>query len=377
MSGQKETRPMESQHTLAAPIEFSGLGLHTGESVRVRVVPAPPDTGLVFRRVDLDDFEIEAVVRNVARVAYATTLMKQGVLISTVEHLLSSLYIFGVDNALIAIDNLEVPILDGSALEFVEKITRTGLKRQSARRLYLRVEKSLEIRDRDRIIAVHPADRFQISYSIDFDHPMIGRQNFDFEASPEGFSREVAPARTFGFYREVEQLKQMGLVRGGSLDNAIVLTDRGILNDNLRFEDEFVRHKVLDGIGDLALIGKPLLARVVAHKAGHALHTHLVTRILSDPSCYSETTHPPLRSSGSDFDLPSEKISAFRRLVPESPPTGVGEAAGTSKTIPYILSIPLKNKHRCTGLTGGKVAARGGDGGDNPVRICGCPGSGH
>ena len=306
MSGQKETRPMEFQHTLAAPIEFSGLGLHTGESVRVRVVPAPPDTGLVFRRVDLDDFEIEAVVRNVARVAYATTLMKQGVLISTVEHLLSSLYIFGVDNALIAIDNLEVPILDGSALEFVEKITRTGLKRQSARRLYLRVEKSLEIRDRDRIIAVHPADRFQISYSIDFDHPMIGRQNFDFEASPEGFSREVAPARTFGFYREVEQLKQMGLVRGGSLDNAIVLTDRGILNDNLRFEDEFVRHKVLDGIGDLALIGKPLLARVVAHKAGHALHTHLVTRILSDPSCYSETTHPPLRDSGSDVDLPRE-----------------------------------------------------------------------
>jgi UDP-3-O-[3-hydroxymyristoyl] N-acetylglucosamine deacetylase len=297
---------MESQHTLAAPIEFSGLGLHTGESVRVRVVPAPPDTGLVFRRVDLDDFEIEAVVRNVARVAYATTLMKQGVLISTVEHLLSSLYIFGVDNALIAIDNLEVPILDGSALEFVEKITRTGLKRQSARRLYLRVEKSLEIRDRDRIIAVHPADRFQISYSIDFDHPMIGRQSFDFEASPEGFSREVAPARTFGFYREVEQLKEKGLVRGGSLDNAIVLTDRGILNDNLRFEDEFVRHKVLDGIGDLALIGKPLLARVVAHKAGHALHTHLVTRILGDPSCYSETTHPPLRSSGSDFDLPLE-----------------------------------------------------------------------
>ncbi|MCY3758265.1 MAG: UDP-3-O-acyl-N-acetylglucosamine deacetylase, partial [Acidobacteria bacterium] len=174
---------MEFQHTLAAPIEFSGLGLHTGESVQVRVVPAPPDTGLVFRRVDLDDFQIEAVVQNVARVAYATTLMKQGVLISTVEHLLSSLYIFGVDNALIEIDNLEVPILDGSALEFVEKIGRTGLQQQSARRRYLRVEKSLEIRDRDRTIAVHPADRFQISYSIDFDHPMIGRQSFDFEAS--------------------------------------------------------------------------------------------------------------------------------------------------------------------------------------------------
>ena len=295
---------MESQHTLAAPIEFSGLGLHTGESVQVRVAPAPPETGLVFRRVDLDGFEIEAVVQNVARVAYATTLMKQGVLISTVEHLLSSLYIFGVDNAVIEIDNLEVPILDGSALEFVEKIAGTGLEQQSARRRYLRVEKPLEVRDRDRTIAVYPADRFQISYSIDFDHPMIGRQKFDFEASPEVFSREVAPARTFGFYREVEQLKEKGLVRGGSLDNAIVLTDQGILNDILRFEDEFVRHKVLDGIGDLALIGRPLLARVVAHKAGHALHTHLVTRILSDPSCYSETSHPPLGGRGSDVDVP-------------------------------------------------------------------------
>ena len=299
---------MESQQTLAGPIEFSGPGLHTGESVRVRVVPAPPDTGLRFRRVDLDDFEIEAVVQNVARVAYATTLMKQGVLISTVEHLLSSLYIFGVDNALIEIDNLEVPILDGSALEFVEAIARTGLQQQSSLRRYLRVEKSQEIQDRDRSIAVYPSDRLQISYTIDFDHPMIGRQSFDFEASPEVFSREVAPARTFGFYREVEDLRKKGLVRGGSLDNAIVLTDQGILNDILRFEDEFVRHKVLD----LALIGKPLLARVVAHKAGHALHTHLVTRILSDPSCYSETTNPPLRSSGGDTDLPrqSQCVSA-------------------------------------------------------------------
>ena len=278
---------MEFQQTVSAPIEFTGLGLHTGESVHLRILPAPPDSGLVFRRVDLDGFEIEAVVKNVARVAYATTLMKQGVLISTVEHLLSSLYIFGVDNAFIEIDNLEVPILDGSALEFVDKITQAGLRRQSARRKYLRIEKSIEIIDRDRSIAVHPANRFQIHYSIDFDHPMIRRQVFDFDASPQVFAREVAPARTFGFFRQVEQLKKNGLVRGGSLENAIVLTDRGILNDILRFKDEFVRHKVLDGIGDLALIGKPLVARVVAHKAGHALHTHLVTRILRDPSCYS------------------------------------------------------------------------------------------
>lgn len=324
---------MESQQTLNAPIKFSGMGLHTGESVEVRVVPAPPDTGLVFRRVDLDNFEIPAVVQNVARVAYATTLMKQGVLISTVEHLLSSLYIFGVDNALIEIDNLEVPILDGSALKFVEKIAQTGLQQQSSQRRYLRVEKSLEIRDRDRTIAVHPADHFQISYSIDFNHPMIGRQSFDFEASPELFSREVAPARTFGFYREVEELKKKGLVRGGSLDNAIVLTDREILNGTLRFKDEFVRHKVLDGIGDLALIGKPLLARVVAHKAGHALHTHLVTRILSDPSCYSEITRPLLPSCDSNADAPmqSQCVSASKVLV--SPTHSPQEGTVATKSI--------------------------------------------
>ncbi len=315
----KDPDVLEFQQTVSAPIEFTGLGLHTGEPVYLRILPAPPDTGLVFRRIDLDNFEIEAVIQNVARVAYATTLMKQGVLISTVEHLLSSLYIFGVDNALIEIDNLEVPILDGSALEFVDQIARVGLRRQSVRRQYLCIEKPLEISDRDRTIAVHPADRFQIRYSIDFDHPMIGRQVFDFEASPEVFSREVAPARTFGFFREVEQLKKKGLVRGGSLDNAIVLTDRGILNDILRFKDEFVRHKVLDGIGDLALIGKPLVARVVAHKAGHALHTHLVTRILNDPSSYS------LRDL-SQVQIPLSGSSS----APSSEARSVGNAASMS-----------------------------------------------
>lgn len=278
---------MEFQRTLSTEIAFTGRGLHTGASVTLKVLPAPTDTGLVFRRVDLDHFEIEAIIKNVARVAYATTLMKQGVLISTVEHLLASLYIFGVDNAWIDIDNLEVPILDGSALEFSETIQRVGLKQQSGLRQYLVIKKALEIRDRDRMIAIYPADQFQIHYSIDFDHPMITKQVFDFKASPEIFTREVAPARTFGFFREVEELKKNGLVRGGSLDNAIVLTEKGILNNILRFKDEFVRHKVLDGIGDLALIGKPLVARVVAHKAGHALHTHLVTRILNNPSSWS------------------------------------------------------------------------------------------
>ena len=266
---------MEFQHTISSPISFSGVGLHTGVFTKLQIFSAPPETGIVFRRVDLDNFEIEANIKNVARVAYATTLMKQGVLISTVEHLLSSLYTFGIDNAWIDINNLEVPILDGSALPFTDEIQT--------------------IEDRDRIISIHPARNFQISYSIDFDHPLIYQQDFNFNVCSEAFATEIAPARTFGFFREVEELKKKGLIRGGSLDNAIVLTEKGILNDILRFKDEFVRHKVLDSIGDLALIGKPLIARIVADKAGHALHTHLVNRILNTPSLYSLKKHSQLQ----------------------------------------------------------------------------------
>lgn len=260
------------------------MGLHTGAPVQLRVLPAPPNTGIVFQRVDLDDFRIEAVVRNVAHVAYATTLMKQGVLISTVEHLLSSLYIFGVDNALIELDNLEVPILDGSALEFVTAIRRAGLVEQPARRKYLVIRRELHLEERGKTISIYPAGRFEISYSIEFNHPLIQKQTFEFEASPDNFAREIAPARTFGFLHEVEELRKNGLVRGGSMENAIVLTKTGILNDILRFRDEFVRHKILDNIGDLSLIGHPFIGRIVASKAGHALHTLLVTRILGDPA---------------------------------------------------------------------------------------------
>jgi len=277
---------LKFQQTLGAPISFSGVGLHTGASVNLKVVPAPPDTGLVFQRVDLDNFRIEANIKNVARVAYATTLMKQGVLLSTVEHLLSSLYIFGIDNASIEINNLEVPILDGSALEFVTKIQQVGLKTQRAKRKFLVIQKALHLKDRDKTISILPAKSFQISYTIDFRHPLIGRQSFEFEASADTFAKEIAPARTFGFFHEVEELRKNGLVRGGSLENAVVLTEDGILNAILRFKDEFVRHKILDSIGDLSLIGRPLIGRIVAHKAGHAMHTHLVSKILSDRSLW-------------------------------------------------------------------------------------------
>ncbi|MFN8008142.1 MAG: UDP-3-O-acyl-N-acetylglucosamine deacetylase [Terriglobia bacterium] len=299
---------MENQQTIASPISFSGVGLHTGATVSLKVLPAAQDTGIIFRRVDLDNFEIEATIKNVAHVSYATTLLKQGVLISTVEHLLSSLYIFGVDNAVIELDNLEVPILDGSALEFVKEIQRVGLKAQKRPKTYFFIEKPIHLRERGKTISVYPANHFQVSYTIDFAHPLIGKQTFDFEATPWNFAAEIAPARTFGFLDEVEELRRSGLVRGGSLENAIVLTKTGILNDILRFKDEFVRHKILDNIGDLSLIGAPLIGRIVAEKAGHALHTRLVSRILSNPKLYRKVTFSQLKEIECSPELSAQAV---------------------------------------------------------------------
>jgi UDP-3-O-[3-hydroxymyristoyl] N-acetylglucosamine deacetylase len=268
-----------------------GIGLHTAVRCRLRLVPAPADTGIVFRRVDLDNFEIEAHGRNVARVSYATSLMKQGVWLSTTEHLLAALYSSGVDNVYVDIDALELPILDGSSLPFIELLDHAGLRGLRKPRRYLRVIKPLEFSDGDRRIGIYPCDDFRVRCLIDFIHPLIGRQEAELVVTADSFRRELAAARTFGFVEEAERLRAQGLVRGGSLDNAVVLTRVGLLNpEGLRFPDEFARHKTLDLIGDLALLGLPLQASVIAHKAGHALHTQLVMRLLSDPSLWVETT---------------------------------------------------------------------------------------
>lgn len=271
-------------------MEVEGIGLHTAVRSRVRLLPAPADTGIVFRRTDLDNFEIEAHVRDVARVSYATSLMKKGVLLSTTEHLLAALYACGVDNVYCEIDNLEVPILDGSAQPFVALLAEAGSRRLRRRRRYLKVVKPLELSDGDRRIGIYPAEEFRIRCLIDFPHPLIRRQEVELEVNRATFSTLLAPARTFGFLDEVDRLRGVGLIRGGSLENAIVLSPDGILNGGLRFPDEFGRHKALDLIGDLALVGRPLKARVVAHKAGHALHTQLVMRLLADRSLWTETT---------------------------------------------------------------------------------------
>lgn len=281
---------MSLQLTIQRPAEAEGVGLHTAVRCKVRFVPAPADTGIVFRRVDLDGFEIEAHVRNVARVSYATSLMKQGVLLSTTEHVLAALYSCGIDNVYVELDALELPILDGSSKPFIDMLAKTGTRRLRRQRKYLRVLKPLEFADGDRRIGIYPCNEFRVHCFVDYDHPDVGPQQVEMDVNRQTFSRELAPARTFGFMKDFAGLRGMGLIRGGSVDNAIVLDDKAILNGPLRFRDEFGRHKALDLIGDLALVGRPLQARIVAHKAGHALHTQLVTRLLADQSLWTETT---------------------------------------------------------------------------------------
>lgn len=280
---------MRLEHTLRAATECHGVGLHSGAPVTLRIVPAPAGTGIIFRRVDLDGFEVEAVSRNVARVSYATSLMKRGVLISTTEHLLSAFIGTGIDNAIVELDNLEVPILDGSALPFVDLIQKAGIRKQRRERRYLRIRRELELREGDKFIGIYPAETHSVSYVINFPHSLIGKQSFCVDLSDGNYLREIASARTFGSRADERAMRNMGLIRGASTENCIVLTRDGIENPPLRFRDEFVRHKVLDLIGDLALLGKPILGNVVADRAGHAMHTALVSRLLRDHELWEET----------------------------------------------------------------------------------------
>ncbi len=293
------------ERTIRQSVECSGLGLHSGAPVRLRILPAPVGTGIVFRRVDLEGFEVEAVSRNVARVSYATSLMKKGVLISTTEHLLSAFIGMGVDNAIVELDNLELPILDGSALPFIEMITAAGLRQQRRKRVYLKILRPCELREGDKFIGIYPDERYSVSYAIDFPHPLIGREQLQVELSNGSYVQQIAAARTFGFLEQQRAMLNMGLIRGASRDNCVVLTRDGIDNPPLRFPDEFVRHKVLDLIGDLALFGKRILGYVKADRAGHALHTAIVSRILRERGYAEEIT---LDESAAD-ERPAEDLA--------------------------------------------------------------------
>ena len=275
------------QTTIAKEIKINGVGLHTGAEVNLRLRPAPENTGYVFVRTDLDNFEIPASVEFVSHCSYATTLMKNGVVLSTCEHLLSALRGSGVDNCFIELDNIEIPIQDGSSEDFVELIRKAGIIEQSSPRHYLKVMELVEYEDGDRRMSIEPSEKFEIECTIDFPHPFINRQSLHFVFENGSFGREIASARTFGFTHEIEMLRKANLARGGSLDNAIVLTPDGMLNEQpLRFDDEFVRHKILDIIGDVALVGMPVLGKITAEKSGHAVHAALMSKLLKTESAW-------------------------------------------------------------------------------------------
>jgi UDP-3-O-[3-hydroxymyristoyl] N-acetylglucosamine deacetylase len=280
------------QGTIRQTVQAQGIGLHSGAPARLALRPAPAGAGIRFERTDLEGFVVEANAANIAQVSYATSLMKRGVLISTTEHVLSALVGLEMDNVVVELNNLEVPILDGSSLPFVEMIDRARPRLLPRPRRSMRELRPVEMEEGEKFIGVYPDERYRVSYAINFPHPAIGRQRLELELTPENYRRELAPARTFGFLRDVEAMRRQGLIRGGSMDNAVVLNDTGVANGPLRFPDEFVRHKVLDLIGDLALLGHPLLGYVKADRAGHALHTALVKRLARERHLWELETAP-------------------------------------------------------------------------------------
>jgi len=296
-------QPAHLEQTIAAPLEFSGVGLHSGAPVTMRLRPAAAGSGIVFRRTDLDNFEIPATGRNVAKVSYATSLMRQGVLIQTTEHLLSAFIGMGVDNVIVEIDNLELPILDGSALPYVEAFQRVGIREQRRRRETLRILHPVEVREGEKFIGVYPGSGYRVSYTIDFPAP-IGQQKTCVDLAAKTYGSTIAPARIFGYKADERKLRDMGLIRGADSQNAIILGESGPENGPLRFPDEYVRHKVLDLIGDLALAGRRLEGHVVAMRAGHAMHTALVARLIKDRSAW-ELAHVPVTPAASE-DQPEE-----------------------------------------------------------------------
>ena len=278
---------MIQQTTLKKSISTDGIGLHTGVAVNLTLKPAPENTGYVFVRKDLDNFEIPASVEYISHCSYATTLLRKGVMLSTCEHLLSALRGSNVDNCFIELDNIEIPIMDGSSENWLELIEKAEIIEQNAPRRFLKIKEKVVFESGDRKMSIEPSDKFEIDCVIDFPHPFINTQTFHFELNNGSFGRDIGSARTFGFTTEIEMLRKANLALGGSLDNAIVLTPDGMLNETpLRFHDEFVRHKILDIIGDFALLGMPFLGKLTAEKSGHSVHASLMSKLLKTDSAW-------------------------------------------------------------------------------------------
>jgi UDP-3-O-[3-hydroxymyristoyl] N-acetylglucosamine deacetylase len=280
--------------TLRSDVSITGIGLHSGIYTTVELHPAAAGSGITFVRADLHGLRIPALQASTTALDYATTVGKDDVSVGTVEHLLAAIMACGITDIDIHIDGPEVPIIDGSALPFMHLIDAAGARELDATLRPLRITEPIELVEGDKSIRITPADRLVLKYKIDFDHPAIGRQVFHFDFGHDNFLRKIAPARTFGFMRDVEKLRAAGLARGGSVENCIVLDDKGVVNGALRFRDEFVRHKILDLLGDLALVGRPIVGEISANRAGHALHSKFVGRIL-EAVARQEEHEPALR----------------------------------------------------------------------------------
>ncbi|MFU8763797.1 MAG: UDP-3-O-acyl-N-acetylglucosamine deacetylase [Haliea sp.] len=285
---------MIRQRTLRNAIKATGVGLHTGEKVYLTLCPAPINAGIVFRRVDLDPVvEIPARAENVRETTLSTTLIANGEKVSTVEHLLSAMAGLGIDNAFVDLSASEVPIMDGSAGPFVFLIQSAGIEEQNAAKKFIRIKRPVTVEDGDKTASFLPFDGFKVSFSIDFDHPVFRERSphAEIDFSSTSFVKEVSRARTFGFMHEIEYLRSQGLARGGSVDNAIVVDEYRILNqDGLRYDDEFVKHKILDAIGDLYLLGYGVIGEYRAHKSGHALNNAVLRALIAQPDAWEMVT---------------------------------------------------------------------------------------
>jgi UDP-3-O-[3-hydroxymyristoyl] N-acetylglucosamine deacetylase len=278
---------MSQQQTIRRSTSCAGIGLHSGRKVTLSLKPAPADFGVRFRRSDLDGFEVPATVEHLGGINYATGLTRDAVRIDTVEHLMAALASLGIDNAIVELNSPEVPIMDGSAAPFIYLIQEAGVKPLAASRRFIKILKPIALSHGDKRIALYPSDHFKVTYSIAYDHPLLRQQSRTMRINESVFIDDIAPARTFTFLKEVEQLRQHGLALGGSLENAVVIGETGVLNSALRFADEFVRHKILDAIGDLALLGHPVIGHLVAHRGGHGLHTAFAAQVMAERSSWA------------------------------------------------------------------------------------------
>lgn len=303
---------MIKQRTLKNVIRATGVGIHSGEKVYLTLRPAAVDTGIVFRRVDLTEpAEIKACADCVGETSMSTTLVQDGVRVATVEHLLSAMAGLGIDNAYVDLSSAEVPIMDGSAGPFVFLIQSAGIEEQSAAKRFVRIKKTLTVKDGDKWARFEPFDGFKVGFTIDFDHPIFtkGTSNAEIDFSTTSFVKEVSRARTFGFMRDIEMLRERNLVLGGSMENAVVLDDYRVLNDDgLRYEDEFVKHKILDAIGDLYLLGHSLVGAFYGYKSGHGLNNQLLRALLADRSAWEEVTYDDPVSAPISYAHPAQAM---------------------------------------------------------------------